>query len=134
MVTSRTFDLFEGDRPILLLFAPAEDDDRLDGQLLCVNDLKEEFVTRDVVLYMVVETGESTVGGEKLSRVDADSLRLRFGVGAGDFLAVLVARDGYEAMRWDAPASPDELIRAIDASMAAARPQETGPEQRERGA
>jgi hypothetical protein len=74
MVSSQTFDLFEGDRPLLLVFAPSEEDDRFDGQFLCINDEKEAFLARDVAVYSVVGRGESTVGGEPLPRVDAESL------------------------------------------------------------
>jgi hypothetical protein len=47
--------------------------------------------------------------------VDVDSLRLRYGVGEGDFLAVLVGRDGTEKHRSTEPIPPGELFRMIDA-------------------
>jgi hypothetical protein len=114
MVSSSTFDRFEGDRRLLLIFAPSEEDDRFDGQLLCINDFKEGFLQRDVTVYTVVGEGESTAAGEPLSAVDVSTLRLRFGASEEDFLVVLVGKDGVEKKRWKEPASPDELFRTLD--------------------
>jgi hypothetical protein len=114
MVTSQTFDPYEGDKRLFLVFAPSDEDDRFDGQLLCMNDYKEGFVERDLVLYEVFEQGESRVAGEPLSGVDAESLRMRYGVGPGEFTAVLIGRDGAEQTRWSEPVPPLELFRRVD--------------------
>jgi hypothetical protein len=115
VVSSQTFDPFEGDKRLFLVFSPSEVDDRFDGQLLCMNDYKEGFVERDLVLYEIFEKGMSRVAGEPLSQVDADSLRMRYGVGAGEYVAVLVGKDGTEKARWNDPVPPGELFRQVDA-------------------
>lgn len=130
MVASETYDRYEGDRPLFLVFAPAEDDDRFDGQLLCLNDFREGFLARGLVLFEVLARGESRVGGEPLQAVDAESLRLRFGVGADDFLAVLVGKDGTEKERWTEPVPPAALFRAADAAEADAARRELEAETR----
>jgi len=114
VVASQTFDPFEGEKRLFLVFSPSEEDDRFDGQLLCMNDFKEGFVERDLMLYEIFEQGESRVGAEPLSQVDAESLRLRFGVGPGEFFAVLVGKDGTEKSRWTEPVPPGELFRLVD--------------------
>jgi hypothetical protein len=115
VVSSQTFDPFEGEKRLFLVFSPTEEDDRFDGQLLCMNDYKEGFVERDLVLYEIFEQGESRVAGEPLSQVDADSLRMRFGIGSGEYVAVLVGKDGTEKTRWMEPVPPGELFRRVDA-------------------
>jgi hypothetical protein len=120
MVSSRTFDRFEGDKTLLLVFAPSEEDDRFDGQLLCLNDYKQSALRRDLVLYEIFADGESRVAGEPLPEVDADALRKRFGVGKEDFLLAVVGRDGAEAFRSEEPLPPPELFRRVDALRRAA--------------
>jgi hypothetical protein len=114
MVSSATSDRHEGEQNLLLVFAPAEDDDRFDGQLLCINDYKEGFLERDVTIYLVVGEGESTAAGEPLSEVEAESLRKRYGAGEGQFLVVLVGMDGKEKARSTEAVPPGDLFRAID--------------------
>jgi hypothetical protein len=114
MVSSTTYDRFEGERNLLVVFAPSEEDDRFDGQLLCLNDFKEGVLQRDVTVYTVVGVGESTAAGEPLSQVEVDSLRMRFGASDDEFLVVLVGKDGTEKMRWTEPAPPGVLLDAID--------------------
>jgi hypothetical protein len=114
VVSSRTHDPYEGERRLFLVFAPEREDDRFDGQLLCINDFKDDFRERDLVLYEVLERGESTVAAEPLGAPDADSLRMRFGIGTGEFASVLVGKDGGEKARWSAPVPPAELFRLID--------------------
>lgn len=46
---------------------------------------------------------------------DGDGLRERFGVAAGDFVAILVGLDGTEKARWSEPVDPAELFALIDA-------------------
>lgn len=115
MSNSETYSRYEGSKRLFLLFSPSEDDDRFDGQLLCMNDYKEGFVKRDLVLFEILAEGESRAAGEPLSAVEADALRKRFGAGDEDFLAVLIGKDGTEKARWDAPIPPDELFRTVDA-------------------
>jgi hypothetical protein len=114
VVTSQTFDRYEGEKRLFILFAPTAEDDRFDGQLLCMNDYQEGFVQRDLVLFEVLEEGESRVAAEPLSAVEVDSLRKRFGVGSGEFLAVLIGKDGTEKGRWPDPIPPLELFRYVD--------------------
>jgi hypothetical protein len=116
VVSSQAFDRYEGDKRLFLVFAPSEDDDHFDGQLLCMNDYKEHFIERDLVLFEILEEGESRVAGEPLPAVDADSLRLRYGAGPGEFLAVLVGKDGTEQARWTEPIPPGELFRQVDST------------------
>jgi hypothetical protein len=115
VVTSQTFDRYEGEKRLFLVFAPSEEEDRFDGQLLCLNDYKDGFIERDLVLWEIFEQGESSVAGEPLPAVEVDSLRKRFGVGKGDFVAVLVGKDGTEKQRWTEPVPPLDLLRAVDA-------------------
>ncbi len=115
MISSQTHSRYQGEKHLFLLFAPTEEDDRFDGQLLCMNDYKEEFIERDLVLFEIVGDAESRAAGEPLTEIEADSLRQRFGVGEEDFCAVLVGKDGSEKARWNGPIPPDELFRTVDA-------------------
>ncbi len=115
VISSETHTRYEGAKRLFLLFTPSEEDDRFDGQLLCMNDYKEAFVERDLVLFEIIADGESRVAGEPLSAVEAQSLRKRYGVGEEDFLAVLIGKDGTEKSRWPGPVPPGELFRTVDA-------------------
>ncbi len=115
MITSQTLTRYEGAKRLFLVFTPSEEDDRFDGQLLCLNDYKEGFIERDLVLFEIIADRESRAAGEPLSAVEVDSLRKRYGVGEEDFAAVLVGKDGTEKARWEAPIPPDELFRTVDA-------------------
>ncbi|HEV2129811.1 MAG TPA: DUF4174 domain-containing protein [Longimicrobiaceae bacterium] len=115
MISSQTHTRYEGSKHLFLLFTPSEEDDRFDGQLLCMNDYKEGFIERDLVLFEVIGDGGSRAAGEPLSEVEAESLRKRFSVGEEDFLSVLIGKDGIEQARWQAPVPPGELFRTVDA-------------------
>ncbi len=115
MVTGSVENPYLGLKRPFIIFAPSEEDDRFDGQLLCLNDYKEGLIERELVLLEIVGRGESRAAGEPLSAVEADSFRKQFGAGPDDFLAVLVGKDGIEKQRWDHPVPPLELLRAAEA-------------------
>ncbi len=114
MVTGLIGNRFQGKKRPFIVFAPSEEDDRFDGQMLCLNDYKEGFIERDLVMVEVLGEGESRAGGEPLSEVEVDSLRKQYGAGPDEFLAVLVGKDGIEKAHWHDPIPPDALFRAAD--------------------
>jgi hypothetical protein len=100
---------------LLLLFAPSEDDD---AYAKVRNDLVRQSAgveERDLVVFRVLEHGESYAGGDEIDGRDAASLRERFTALSGEFLLVLVGKDGTVKRRSEGPVAIRDIFEQIDA-------------------
>lgn len=107
---------FERDRPrLLVVFAPDAEDARLGMQRGTLADRAAEAAERDLVVVEALGDGTGVVGEAPLPEGAAAELRLRTGVSASAFAALLIGGDGGEKKRWDGPVSADWVFTAIDA-------------------
>jgi hypothetical protein len=103
----------------LLIFAPAPDDPRLELQLRGLHEAQAALVERDVVVVVVPFKSPSTSGamltGKMLSDADAQAARRRFKIAPGEFVVILVGKDGGEKLRSSEPLAVTTLRETIDA-------------------
>jgi hypothetical protein len=100
---------------LLLLFASSEEDQayltlkkEIDHQAMEVRD-------RELLVFYVLEKGESRLGQERLRPDQALFLRRRLSVAPGRFTAILIGKDGGEKMRKESFLDLKEIFAIIDA-------------------
>jgi len=100
---------------LLLLFASSEEDQayltlkkEIDRQAMEVKD-------RDLLVFYVLERGESRLDQERLSPDQALFLRKRLSVPPGRFTIVLIGKDGGEKIRQESSVDLKEIFAIIDA-------------------
>jgi hypothetical protein len=100
---------------LLLLFASSEEDQayltlnkEIDRQAMEIKD-------RDLLVFYVLERGESRSGQERLSSGQALFLRKRLSVPSGRFTIILIGKDGGEKIRRESSVDLKEIFAIIDA-------------------
>ena len=113
--TSLSLDRYQWKNRLLLVFAPSVKSPPYETQMQLFDPEEAGFNDRDLVLFRVLDEGESYAGDESLSRADADRLRERFEIAPGDFSVILVGKDGGEKRRDDTPVKTSAIFDEIDA-------------------
>ena len=103
---------YRGKRRPLILFAKDATDPRLVRQLEQVRQMRSGFEQRDMALLVVLEEGSSRADGRDLAVADAERLRRRYGVEAGEFALRLVGKDG-GVKRWSTDLVPMISLYAL---------------------
>ena len=98
----------------LLIFAPNAADGRLEEQLKILMPHAKEAAEMGLVAVAVPEAGSFPVG-HRLSEADGVEARKRFHVAAGEFVVVLVGKDGGEKLRSGKPFAFEMLRDTINA-------------------
>jgi hypothetical protein len=104
----------------LLVFAPALDHPQLVNQFNQLKTQTVELKRRDVLYVPIVPEGHnqpipvSKVPTARLSEDELAAVRLRFKVEPGDFLVILIGKDGGEKLNSRTPVAVDQLERLID--------------------
>ena len=100
---------------LLLLFASSEEDQayltlkkEIDRQAMEVKD-------RDLLVFYVLERGESRLDQERLNPHQALFLKKGLSVPPGRFMIVLIGKDGGEKIRQQSPVDLKEIFAIIDA-------------------
>lgn len=83
----------------LLVFAPSEDDMRLQRTLGQLRLRRCELDDRDMVIGVLLSGGQSRLGAERLSHQEAARIRSHRGIRDDQFAAVLIGKDGGEKYR-----------------------------------
>lgn len=83
----------------LLVFAPAAGDPRVVETIRRVEASRCDFADRDMVLGVIVADGTSTLDGYVVDSDQKRRLMSEFGIGADNFSAVLIGKDGGEKLR-----------------------------------
>ena len=99
---------------LLLVFSPRADDMRareLDGKL---ESRACELADRDLVIGRFPTFGDARLGDEALSPESAAQIRSDFDVDFGDFVVILVGKDGYEKRRDKELPDLDAIFEQID--------------------
>ncbi|KAA0100061.1 DUF4174 domain-containing protein [Mycolicibacterium sp. P1-18] len=100
---------YRWERRPLLVFAPKDDDPRLVETLRRVDASRCDFVSRDMVLGVVVAQGNGTLDGQALDAGQSRRLMSQFGIDEDAFGVVLIGKDGGE--KWRTNQVPD--VRTI---------------------
>ena len=100
---------------LLLLFASSEEDQafltlkkEIDRQAMEVKD-------RDLLVFYVLERGESRLNQERLNPDQALFLKKRLSVPSGSFTIILIGKDGGEKIRQESPVDLKEIFAIFDA-------------------
>ena len=106
---------FKWKNRLLFLFASSEED-------RFYLALKEEIARqgmeirdRDLLVFEVFEKGESRLGKERLSSGQVLALRKHLSVPSGQFMIILIGKDGGEKLRQDRLVELKEIFGIIDA-------------------
>lgn len=106
---------FKWKNRLLFLFGP-------DRQTEALADLQKEIqqrqagvADRDLVVFEIVENGQSRMNGTEIAPQTAEALRQRFAAPPNRFSAVLVGKDGGVKMKRNDRVRLDEIFQLIDA-------------------
>jgi len=99
---------------LLLVFAPSEDDERYRALRRELQRQEHEIVDRDLLIFHILESGESRLADSLIDHQSAASLRNRFSVNPGQFLVVLIGKDGGEKLRRGGEVDITEIFSLID--------------------
>lgn len=102
------------ERRPLLVFAPTDSDPRLGETLTRIEASRCDFVSRDMVLGLVVTEGTSTLDGQTIDADDSQRLMNQYSVDAGVFSVVLIGKDGGEKLRVDEVPDLQRFYAVID--------------------
>jgi hypothetical protein len=99
---------------LLLLFSPSP-------EVSAYQSLNQELIRtpdgvtdRDLLVFRVLEQGQSIMGTQEISPQGAENLRRRFGVSRGAFTVVLVGKDGGVKLERSGPVSLSAIFALID--------------------
>lgn len=111
------FDLeaFQWKNRIILVFAPTSNSDAYKGQMQEFEGQEDGILDRDLIILELFEDGESRQGSKSLSERVAPQLRRQFEVGEGDFVLILIGKDGTVKLRSNRPVAASKLFGLIDA-------------------
>ncbi|BBZ19961.1 hypothetical protein MGAD_42960 [Mycolicibacterium gadium] len=90
---------YRWERRPLLVFAPTDSDPRLVETLGRIEARRCDFVSRDMVLGLVVTEGNSTLDGQAINADESQRLGDRHAIGENAFSVVLIGKDGGEKLR-----------------------------------
>ncbi|MBJ7340508.1 DUF4174 domain-containing protein [Mycolicibacterium sp.] len=98
----------------LLVFAPTVNDPRVVETLSRIEASRCDFVTRDMVLGLVMSQGNSTLDGQAISSEQSRRLLRQYGIDEGAFSVVLIGKDGGEKLRVDEVPDLPAIYAVID--------------------
>ena len=85
---------FKWKNRLLLLFAPGRNHPFFDNLHLTIMKRKGEVEDRDLVVFEIFESGPSNVNSKELDSQTVRSLRKKFNVQKGEFVVILIGKDG----------------------------------------
>lgn len=100
---------------VLLLFAPDVDNHSYQQQMQILQEQKNGFTDRDLVLIQVLATDKSYANGQLIDESSAAKLRDRFGVDKKNFRVILVGKDGGVKRSETTPVQATAIFELIDA-------------------
>lgn len=102
------------ERRPLLVFAPVDSDPRLVETLGRIEASRCDFVSRDMVLGIVVTEGNSTLDGQAIDAKESQGLRNQYAIGESAFSVLLIGKDGGEKLRIDEVPDLHTIYAVID--------------------
>ncbi len=112
----RTLDLstYTWKNRLLLVFAPREQDETFQNFIEKLQGQEDQMTDRDLIIFSIFESGESRLGDSSIDPHSAASLRDRFSIPPGQFMVVLVGKDGGEKLRRNSDVELKEIFSLID--------------------
>ena len=108
------FSNYQWQNRLLLVFAPSPEHEEVEAQQQLLEGQEAELRDRDLLIaYLFQEEGR--IEDKTLSAEDVTTLRERYGVGEGDFIVLLIGKDGTAKERLEEPTQPADLFATIDA-------------------
>ncbi|BBX67462.1 DUF4174 domain-containing protein [Mycolicibacterium psychrotolerans] len=92
-------DDYRWERRPLLVFAPTDNDPQLVETLGRIEADRCDFVSRDMVLGVLVTEGTSTLDGKAMDAEESQRLAQRYGLDDNAFGVLLIGKDGGEKLR-----------------------------------
>jgi hypothetical protein len=110
------FDLdgYQWKNRIILVFAPSSDSDAYKRQMQEFEGQEDGILDRDLIILELFEDGESRWGDTSLSERVASRMRRQLDVGAGEFVLILIGKDGTVKLRSNNPVDTSKLFGLID--------------------
>ena len=99
---------------VLVALAPEAGDPRVQRLRSLMQERRCEVDDRDLLLLVAPARGTGSLDHEALTPAQVESVRLRVGLGSGDFAVVLVGRDGGEKLRTTEVPALGEVFALID--------------------
>ena len=100
---------------VLLVFAPSVDNLSYQQQMQLLQEQKNGFKDRDLVLVQVFATNKSYANGQPIDESSAANLRNRFRVDKENFRVILVGKDGGVKRQDTTPVPATAIFEQIDA-------------------
>jgi hypothetical protein len=114
MTAAHPLEVHKGTYRLLLLFAPSAEDARYLEQVRSLQGCRDALEERDVRVFHLLERGQGAGNGAEVGPETAQRLRTTFSVAGGDFVVVLIGKDGTEKARYQKPVDPPDLFATID--------------------
>jgi hypothetical protein len=99
---------------LLVVFSPSEDYARYRDLRKQLQDQESAIVDRDLLVFHILERGESWLGDISIDRQSAALLRDRFSAKPGQYTVVLIGKDGGEKLRRGDEVNIAEIFSLID--------------------
>ncbi len=105
---------FRWQKRLLFLFAPAADDPALQTMQTALAQARAEVQARDLVVFLILEQGQSQQDGQPLAPPAGQALRQRFGIKPQTTTVVLVGKDGGVKLQRPGPVPLTDIFALID--------------------
>lgn len=115
MTSHPLLDTYRSTHRLLLMIAPSESCPAYRMQRYSLIRRTAGLYDRDLIVGLILATGESWLGEDPLSPEQAGELRDRFQVGPDEFCLILIGKDGTEKRREYVPVNPETFFQQIDA-------------------
>jgi hypothetical protein len=99
---------------LLLIFAPAADHPAYRSLADALRREPDEVRDRDLLVFSLLEQGESRLGDARLDKAAVAALTKRFAVKPGAFTVILIGKDGGEKLRRAESVTLGEIFARID--------------------
>ena len=105
---------FQWKKRLLFLFLPGSGSEAFSKLLADIDAQRAEIEDRDLVVFKIVDRGESTMDRAPLDPSSIQYLRKRFGVPANEFSTVLVGKDGSVKLQQRDAVPLSDIFQLID--------------------
>jgi hypothetical protein len=100
---------------LLMVFSSSQEDSNYQSFIKEVQDQRKGLRDRDILVFEILENGESRSANSPLKKDSSDFLREQFGIPPGQFCILLVGKDGEEKRRWESRVGLGVIFSVVDA-------------------
>jgi len=100
---------------VVLVFAPGNSNPLYRDQVQEFKGYEDGFADRDLITFHLFSGMESFQGNKKLNKNLSDQFYQYYDVRKGEFIVLLIGKDGNEKLRQSKPLATDTLFSVIDA-------------------